>query len=222
MSCAYWAPKSTTRTGLWSGGTRVSVTVPGYRARTDPRAPLHVADLGTRRAGNGALGCTEHLEVLRELYRIVDFKTGRLEPAIATICSRIRRARSAVVAAMARLREHGFLDWIRRTEPVDNDGAGPQVKQVANAYWFGLPKAVAEWVTRKLDDGPAPDCELTRRDEDKRQVETMLQQTSAAEAVDFLVGNDDPQLAEILKRLGASIERNSASSPEGQNPASRD
>ena len=84
---------------------------------------------------NGALGHIG-LEVLRELYRIVDFKTGRLEPAIATICERIRRSRTAVVAAMARLKEHGFLDWVRRSEPVDNPGAGPQVRQITNAYGF--------------------------------------------------------------------------------------
>ena len=48
---------------------------------------------------NGALGHIG-LEVLRELYRIVDFRTGRLEFAIATICDRIRRSRTAVVAAV--------------------------------------------------------------------------------------------------------------------------
>jgi hypothetical protein len=70
---------------------------------------------------NGPLGHVG-LEVLRELYRIVDYTTGRLEPAIATVCECIRRSRAAVVSAMARLKKHGFLDWIRRTEPTENEG----------------------------------------------------------------------------------------------------
>jgi len=166
---------------------------------------------------NGALGHIG-LEVLRELYRIVDFKTGRLEPAIATICERIRRSRAAVVAAMARLKEHGFLDWVRRSEAVDNPGAGPQVRQITNAYGFGLPAAAAAWVKKILGNGPAPDCELARREADRVEVEAMLDQASTDEVVDFIVG--DPQLAEILKKMGSSLSFNSASSPSGQNPAS--
>jgi hypothetical protein len=78
---------------------------------------------------NGPLGAIG-LEVLRYLLRIVDHKTGRLEPAIATVCEKIGRSRAAVVHALARLKAHGFLDWLRRTEPTENVGAGPQVRQI--------------------------------------------------------------------------------------------
>src|SRR3546814_19650743 len=57
------------------------------------------------------------IELLRELYRIVDYKTGRLDPSIGYLMRQLRRSRAAIVHALARLKEHGFLEWIRRTEP---------------------------------------------------------------------------------------------------------
>lgn len=173
-------------------------------------------DRRTKVAGkrNGALGHVG-LEVLRELYRIVDFKSGRLEPAIATICERIRRSRGAVVAAMARLKEHGFLKWIRRTEPLDNDGAGPQVRQITNAYGFGLPERAAAWVKRKLGKGPPPDCELDRRARDAEETEAMVATLPLDEQARFLAG--DGELGDALARLGRMVGR-SANPPSSQNP----
>jgi hypothetical protein len=167
---------------------------------------------------NGPLGHVG-LEVLRELYRIVDFKTGRLEPAIATLCDLVKRSRAAVVDALARLKAHGFLTWVRRTEPVDNDGAGPQIRQITNAYAFSLPKYAAAWVRKICGNGPAPDSELARKAADAAEVETMLDQAGNYQAVDYLVGGDS-SLNEILKRVGAALSKNSASSLTSQNPAS--
>jgi len=180
-------------------------------------------DRAGKQAGkkNGPLGHVG-LEVLRELYRIVDFKSGRLEPAIATICDRIRRSRAAVVAAMARLKDHGFLDWIRRSEPTDNEGqAGPQVRQITNAYFLGLPAAAAAWVRGILGhDAPIPDCEAARMAADKAEASAMLDAGTTDDVVEFYVGCTDPELAELFKQLGYSISKNSASSPNGQNPDS--
>lgn len=169
---------------------------------------------------NGPLGHIG-LEVLRELYRIVDFKSGRLEPAIATLCQKVKRSRAAVVRALARLKAHGFVDWIRRTEPTDNDGAGPQVRQITNAYCFRVPAAAAAWIKRILGNGPAPDCEVARREADAAEVEAMLDTADTDEQVAFLAGNDG-QLSEILKSLGSSLNFKSASSLKGQNPASEE
>src|SRR5579872_7192774 len=83
---------------------------------------------------NGPLGPVG-LEVLRDLLRLIDYRTGRLEPAIATLMRRLKRSRDAICTALANLRAHGFLDWLRRWEPTDAKGeAGPQVKQTTNAY----------------------------------------------------------------------------------------
>ncbi len=166
---------------------------------------------------NGPLGGIG-LEVLRELYRMVDYKTGQLEPAIATICKRLSRSVDAVCKAMKRLKEHGFLDWVRRTEAVDNPGAGPQVRQITNAYGFKLPASAAAWVKKILGNGPPPDCELARREQQAAEAEAMLDTLSLADRVHATA--DDPQLAEILARLGTRIEKDSAILPSGKNPGS--
>lgn len=166
---------------------------------------------------NGPLGHIA-LEVLRALFRYADFKTGRLEPAIATVCGEIKRSRGAVVSAMARLKAHGFLDWIRRTEPTDNVGAGPQVRQITNAYGFDiarLPRSAAAWVRKILGKGPPPDCEVARQERGRAEVEAMLDTVSAEEQARFIAGDD--ALGDVLARIGRSLERR-ASSLDGQNP----
>ncbi len=57
---------------------------------------------GKRNGPLGAIG----VDVLRELMRMIDFKTGRLEPAIATLATRLSRSRGAIVKALARLKDH--------------------------------------------------------------------------------------------------------------------
>lgn len=169
---------------------------------------------------NGPLGHVG-LEVLRELYRLVDFKTGRLEPAILTICEAIKRSKQAVVDALKRLKEHGFLDWVRRAEPVEAaEGAGPRVRQISNAYGFSLPRCAAAWVERRLGNGPTPDCELARHAADAAEVKAMLDAATTDEAVDFIVGDGNQQLAEILKKMGSLLSSNNASLDNGKNPAS--
>ena len=164
---------------------------------------------------NGPLGDVGLL-VLRALYDLVDFKTGRLEPAIDTIAERVCKARSAVTKALKRLKAHGFLSWIRRTEPVENPGAGPQIRQITNAYGFGMPPEAAAWVERWMGNGPLPDDELARQECRQTELKAMLGQASAADFVDF--HNEPGATADILKRMLALIPANSASPPAGQNP----
>jgi hypothetical protein len=165
---------------------------------------------------NGALGHVG-LEVLRELYRLVDYKTGALFPSIETIGRNIRRSRAAVVAALARLKSHGFLRWIRRTEKTDNEGGfGPQVRQISNAYGFGLPKVAADMVASLTGAAPPPDDDVARRAADAAETEAMLQSVPLAEAGSARVS--DPALAAALNALGAAL--HNASSPSGQNPGS--
>lgn len=169
-----------------------------------------VYDRGSKLPGrrNGALGHVA-IEVLAALYRLVDYKTGRLDPAIDTICLRVRRARSAVVAALARLKEHGFLSWIRRTEPTGNKGAGPQVRQISNAYVFGLPKSAAAFVGRLLRRAPRDAVEASEF-------------VSRARAAYLKNRPTRPLPPAILKTLAdRARERCSASFQRGQNPARR-
>lgn len=197
-----------------AGSNRQARLIIGARMKAAEAYDRHRKKPGERNGPLGHIG----LEVLRELYRFVDFKTGRLEPAIATICEKVKRSRAAVVAAMARLKEHGFLTWVRRTEPTDNAGAGPQVRQITNAYGFDLPKAAADWVKRKVGPAPAAECELDRQRADAADTRAMLDQVTDAEFVDFVV--DDPEMAARLKAIAEALsKKDSASSPSGQNPA---
>src|SRR3546814_11396828 len=114
------------------------------------------------------------IELLRELYRIVDYKTGRLDPSIGYLMRQLRRSRAAIVHALARLKEHGFLEWIRRTEPTGNVGFGPQVRQITNAYRFCLPPAARRMVERLVGKGPAPDDDTTSREAAAQEMEAMV------------------------------------------------
>lgn len=150
---------------------------------------------------NGPLGDVGLL-VLKALYDLVDYRTGRLDPAIDTIAERICKARSAVIRAMRRLKEHGFLIWIRRTEPVENNGAGPQVRQITNAYGFGMPAEAAAWVERLQGNGPLPDDEVARLEMRQAELKAMLSQASLAQVVDY--HHDNHLLADVLKRMSLS------------------
>ena len=102
-------------------------------------------DLAGRQAGrrNGPLGHIA-IEVLELLGNLISYRTGRLEPALVTLMRKLRRSRDAVVRALAALRAHGFLDWLRRYEPTEREGRGPQVRQVSNAYRLSLPARAAQ------------------------------------------------------------------------------
>lgn len=84
------------------------------------------------------------------LRQCTDFKTGRCTPCIETIMEKTRFARPTVVRLLALLREHKFLNWVRRTVKTGNaPGEGPQVKQTSNAYFIDL-KALPAEVSRYL------------------------------------------------------------------------
>lgn len=165
---------------------------------------------------NGPLGHVA-LEVLRELYRIVDYRTGRLDPSIDFLMQKVRRSRAAICHALARLRDHGFLEWIRRTEPTGNEGWGPQVKQISNAYRFCLPAAarkVADYITGR--GCPPPGDDSIRREQGAADTEEMIQSLPVEERMHAMI--DDPDLAGAFIRVGKLVETN-ASLPSGQNPS---
>lgn len=164
----------------------------------------------------GALGLSG-IKVLRTLFSYVDLMTGRLEPAIATIAERARLARGTVVRALARLKAHGFLDWLRRTEALDNPGAGPQVTQVTNAYWFALKGRAAGLVKliMKRWESPPPDDEVARKAHQEAETEAMLDGGSLEDVARFRAG--DSPLGDALAGLARSLDK-SASSISGQNP----
>lgn len=183
-------------------------------------------DWATKKKGERhALGANA-LRVLKALLWLpgLDFKTGRLEPAITTIMKQTRFARATVVAALRRLKEHGFLSWVRRTERTGAEpGEGPAVKQATNAYFFDLSRLTerARARLRQLLGGRAAiEARLRER---KRNAD--LRAGAAAVPIDT-VGSyyapPTPGMAEALNRLGAAVARQGASSETGLNPASGD
>jgi hypothetical protein len=92
------------------------------------------------------------------------------------------------------------------------------VKQVTNAYWFGLPREAADMVRRMTGKGPLPDDEVTRRKAEEEQTAAMLATVSAANLAAFRAGNESP-LAKALASLGRRVDLSNANSPGGQNPS---
>ena len=164
---------------------------------------------------NGAFGHVG-IEVLKLLYRTVCFRTGRLEPSIAWMMMKIRRSRAAIVRALAALKRHGFVDWIRRTEATNIEGPGPQVRQISNAYRLLEPRqpkggCLAEQMP------PVPDDHAHAAESAAAEYACMINALPPTEFVSAII--DDPSLADSLTRFALAFESISASSPRSLNPS---
>lgn len=154
---------------------------------------------GTR---NGPLGGVA-IELLELFANLVDFRTGRLEPSIDTLMRKLRRSRDAIVRALKNLRDHGFLDWLRRYEPTGNKGRGPQVKQTSNAYRLFLPKRARQFLGRWGDAPPPPDDYAQAEAERAAAIEMHRASLDIESRTLFDVGNNPLGMA--LARLGKAI-----------------
>lgn len=157
-------------------------------------------ELATRQPGarNGALGFVA-LEVLDYLGNLVDFRTGRLDPSLDFLMAKLRRSRDAIVRALAALRDHGFLDWLRRFEPTGNEGRGPQVRQVSNAYRLSLPRRAAAMLGRFFKIPLAPDDFTHAHEIQKAEFETYRAGLSELERTRLDVDPDDGLGAALLR-----------------------
>lgn len=135
---------------IWRPTTRKDVQAILKAAEIYNEAGLH--EKGER---SGPLGSVA-LDVLRLFVNLIDFRTGRLEPSITTIMDRLGRSRDTIVRALKNLRAHGFIDWLRRYEPTGNEGRGPQVQQVSNAYRLSLPEKARQFLGRFGKAPPPP------------------------------------------------------------------
>ncbi len=155
---------------------------------------------------NGPLGHVG-LEVLRALYRIVCHRSGRLEPSIDYLMGKLRRSRDAIVRALKALKDHGFLDWIRRTEPIpEAEGAGPRIRQVSNAYRLCIPAFARVIVERIIGPTPVPADVVQHFEQRRAEQAVMVAQLPLREAVAFSVSNE--ALAAALARLADALEDN--------------
>ena len=162
----------------------------------------------------GPLGAVA-LEVLELLGNLVDYRTGRLEPSLDTMMRRLRRSRGAIVRALAALRSHGFVDWLRRFVPVENDGKGPQVKQTSNAYRLALPAKARACLGRYGDAPPPPPPEDHAQRQAERTAEVATYRASMPLDQLALFELGDNRLGQALARLARAPFRLQRESTEG-------
>lgn len=164
-------------------------------------------ELAGRASGsrNGPLGSVA-IEVLELFANLVNFRTGRLEPSIETLMRYLKRSRDAIVRALKALRQHGFLDWLRRYVPTGGEGRGPQVQQTSNAYRLFLPRAAARLLGRMGLAAPMPDDHSHALEQRERAHQEYRASLDLEELPLFELGADDP-LAQSLARLARSIKQ---------------
>lgn len=176
-------------------------------------------ELATRQRGarNGALGFVA-LEVLELFANLVSFKTGQLDPSIETLMRMLRRSRDAIVRGLKALRDHGFIDWLRRYVPTGNEGRGPQVKQTSNAYRLSIPQRALQLLGRLAQPAPQPDDFSHAQEQRKTELDAHAATLSGGQRVLFDWNGDD-ELGAILARWGQTVhdkERESASQTESR------
>lgn len=156
------------------------------------------------------------------LRRCCDFATGRCEPSIETLMRYTRYARATVVDALARLRHHGFLSWVRRTRYREDTGEdGPQVAQMSNAYYFDLVRLIPKVKARfqQLLGGRRGAQEARRQREAEAERQRILEALPPSQLGSALVGEDDRELAAMLDRIGALIEEGEEHASKAPSPS---
>lgn len=77
--------------------------------------------------------------ILLSFLKLIDFKTGQLDPSYQELADRAGCHRATAVAACKRFAKWLGLKWVRRTVASETIGmAGPQQEQISNAFWFDL------------------------------------------------------------------------------------
>ena len=107
--------------------------------------------------------------------------------------------------ALANLRDHGFLDWLRRYVPTGNEGRGPQVQQTSNAYRLSLPPRAARLLGHLAEAPPAPDDHTHAQAVQAAEMKAQIDALPLWEQPIALMG--DTGLARALARLGAGVAR---------------
>ncbi|WP_208863793.1 helix-turn-helix domain-containing protein [Paracoccus marcusii] len=200
--------KGSCEASFWRGTSRQDVQKVLMAARQYDRARK---EPGKR---NGPLGGIA-LEVLALFANLVNFKSGRLDPSLDYITDKLCRSRDAVVRALKALRDHGFLDWLRRFEPAPNDGRGPQVRQVSNAYRLSAPKRALALLGRWAGRPAAPDDDQAARKDRAAMEANHVETLDLAGLAVFKI--EDSDLAKALALMGKAIDlRESAKRTESQ------
>lgn len=147
---------------------------------------------------NGKLGYTA-LRILDVLLKLIDYRTGRLEPSYLWIKSKTGLSISAIAEGLKRLADCGFLQ-IKRRYRKSEALAGPPVRQISNAYRFTYPK----WLLVALQKArfvPLPDDEAFRLEQAEADHERMISQLPIWQQATVRADVVDPELKARLDRI---------------------
>lgn len=165
---------------------------------------------------NGALGHIA-IEILEYMANLIDYRTGRLEPSLDYLMEKLARSRDAIVRALRALRDHGFIDWIRRYVPTGAEGYGqPKYQQTSNAYRLLLPQKAIALLGRYAKPSPVSDDFDHAQAQADSEVEDMLSSLSREDRIRTEMG-EDSRLAQALISMSLSLKnRGSAKQAESQ------
>src|SRR3954452_16155178 len=113
-------------------------------------------DSETRQPGRhgGIIGRTALAAMYALLFDFLNHRTGRLDPSLDAIACKAGCCRSAVVDALARLRDLGLLAWRRRCEETRDAEGRFRLRQRTNAYGLLPP---SQWAGYREEEPPPPD-----------------------------------------------------------------
>jgi hypothetical protein len=106
---------------------------------------------------DGALGRNGLAVLYALLFDFLNHRTGRLDPTRATLANAANMCVRSVDKGLAKLKEAGVLNWIRRCAETCKDGVF-WMRQLSSAY-FVLPQGQWRGFTPAYEPCPAPDPE---------------------------------------------------------------
>lgn len=145
---------------VWSGSTTKEARFAPLPRKVSIRI-YHKAVEWNRRGklagSHGGLIGSHVLLVLHTLiFDFLNHTTGRLDPSYNAIQRRTRLCRQTVATALARLKQLGIINWIRRCRE-DHDGHGRFVlRQETNAYAILPPTQWRNYMDTEIPEPPHP------------------------------------------------------------------
>lgn len=205
-------PKTYAAWPVWSGSTAEPVTwqpMPKKRAvKLWHRARDY--ERTTRQPGHqdGALGRNGLAVLHTMIFDFLNYASGRLDPAIATIAKLAAISERSAARGLAALRRAGVLNWLRRCTGSMEDGRYV-LRQATNAYAILPPSQWRGYVPPP--EPPAPERGTwgdhpTLPDAVTAAVEEQREGGGAAGVLRALESDPGDQLAAALARLGRAME----------------
>jgi len=178
-------------------------------------------EVRTKKKGkrNGALGATA-LRILELMVDLVDWLDGTLEPSYHYIQRRTGLAVDTIWKALKRLAQEGYLEWIRRTQPVEDDGTGRTVEQIPNAYRLLVPDRWRDRIAMRIEQWRERAVRATQRWRSDAGDQADRQARAAADKVRKTRAWAEATIADPILRADvlASLEGEVAIPPDEKKP----